>query len=77
MARHKDANWNLTGPKIGTWDEVKAALLMDVRDELKEVNQQLRNLNSIFNCSNFLSIPRVVAEISHNTKKTKRKAAKK
>lgn len=40
MARHKNGNWTLNDP-VKTWDEVQAALLMDIRDELKELNRTL------------------------------------
>ena len=81
MARHKNVDWNLPeGGRGGTthnYQSIHAALLMDLRDELKEMNRLLRNLNSIFNCSNFLSIPRVIAEIRRNTAKPRRKKAAK
>lgn len=48
MPRHKDMNWNLpegtpngNGGKTHSWDSIHAALLMDIRDELKELNQTL------------------------------------
>jgi hypothetical protein len=52
MARHKDADWNLEKGNPGcSLDVVTAALLMDLRDELKELNKTLRahnaNLESI------------------------------
>lgn len=39
MARHKDANWALLD-KITTWDEAIVSVLMDIRDELKELNSR-------------------------------------
>ena len=42
MARFKDSNWNLTqisGGKIETWEQAQIAVLMDLRDELKELNR--------------------------------------
>jgi hypothetical protein len=49
MARKKDVNWDL--PENNSLDVVNAALLMDIRDELKR-------LNSVLNCRNFLLMPR-------------------
>lgn len=48
MARLKDVNWNLpegtpssTGGRTHSWEAIHAALLMDIRDELKALNQTL------------------------------------
>ena len=48
MARHKDVNWNLN--ENLTVDVATVAVLMDIRDELKQ-------LNLIISCENFLRIP--------------------
>jgi len=42
MARHKDADWCLPGPKLDTWQQVEVAVLMDIRDELKRLNMGSR-----------------------------------
>jgi len=68
MARHKDQNWSLPegepSPRgrAHQWDSIKVALLMDIRDELK-------SMNAILHCSNFLRIPRKLDEIRRNTAK--------
>lgn len=55
--RHKDKVWNIGEITNGvTWDQVHAALAMDLRDELKQ-------LNRTFSCSNFLEIPRTLRGI--------------
>jgi hypothetical protein len=48
VARHKDSNWNLpegkpnpTGGSTHSWESIHAAILMDIRDELKELNRTL------------------------------------
>lgn len=48
MARHKDTQWNLpdgtkqsTGSKTHAWESIHAAILMDIRDELKALNATL------------------------------------
>lgn len=48
MARHKDMDWTLpegvrspTGRNTHSWESIHAALLMDLRDELKELNRTL------------------------------------
>jgi len=64
MARKKDMNWNL--PDESSWDVAKLAVLMDIRDELKA-------LNAILSCPNFLGIPFTLRDISRNTRKPKRK----
>jgi hypothetical protein len=40
MARHKNANWNLS-EKPTLWDELVVAVLMDIRDELQSINHKL------------------------------------
>lgn len=49
MARHKNMNWNLPegtrkadGGSTHSWESIHTALLMDIRDELKELNETLR-----------------------------------
>ena len=70
MARHKDANWNLSDPI--RWDQVPMALLMDIRDELRAVRNALDPLHRL-NCPDFLRIPRTLGAIKTNTTKAKRK----
>ncbi len=36
--RHKDGNWRI---EELTWETVSVAVLMDIRDELKQINQSL------------------------------------
>jgi hypothetical protein len=72
--RHKNANWNLP-EKLTDWSQASVAVLMDIHDELKTTNYELRNLNRIFGCRNFLRIPRKLDAIRLNTAvKRKRKA---
>ena len=62
MARHKDVNWDLAegnrqgGVNVHTWEAIHTALLMDIRDELKR-------LNELLHCSNTLTIPRTLKRI--------------
>lgn len=69
--RYKDNQWNLPGeacPGAGvSWDCIHTALMMDIRDELKEINQSLRPLR----CGNFLSLPATLKLIARNTEKRK------
>jgi len=70
--RFKNVSWNLPVDgrgAIATWDAVKLAVLMDIRDELQK-------LNRVFNCGNFLNVPNVLREISRNTAKPRRKRRK-
>ena len=80
--RHKDYNWNLpegeksnSGSRTHQWESIHAALLMDIRDELKLVLTALEPLH-VLKCSNFLDIPRRLELIRQNTKKKRRKAPK-
>jgi len=67
MARFKDVEWSVEADRSNrvSWDQVQASILMDIRDELKQ-------LNRIFSCPNFLAMPRDLRAIRLNT--TKRKA---
>lgn len=41
MPRHKNTIWNFN-PEPKTWEEIQAALLMDIRDELQTLNSVMR-----------------------------------
>ena len=75
MARYKNAKWVLPGTDAPDfrldWESVKAALLMDIRDELQTLNRLLA-------CDNFTGIPATLAAIKRNTtkRKPKRKGSK-
>ena len=76
MGRHKDVEWNLPdgscksdGSRTHMWESITAALLMDLRDELKR-------LNHLLSCPNFVAIPATLRTIARNTTKRKRKAAR-
>lgn len=60
--RMKDIAWEPGDDKgnAPTWERVIVALLMDVRDEMKELNRTL-------NCPNTREIPRVLRQIRANT----------
>ena len=70
--RHAGVIWNLTqkgggpdGNEYG-YGTIHAALLMDIRDELKL-------LNALLTCRNFTGIPATLRAIRVNTTKRKRK----
>lgn len=65
MARHKDAQWDLCSPQVDSWAEVQVAVLMDIRDELKQ-------LNRLLGCQNFIAVPQILRRISSNTAKPKK-----
>lgn len=76
MARHKDQNWSLPegtptaqGGREHQWESIKVALLMDIRDELK-------SMNAILHCSNFIRIPQKLDEIRRNMEKKKPRVAR-
>ena len=69
MARFKDVNWGVSTKTDGNvWDTAGAqlAVLMDLRDELKR-------LNHIICCPNFIGIPSVLEQIRRNTTKPRRR----
>lgn len=70
--RHKDAQWHVADDagRVTQWDQVQVAILMDLRDELKK-------LNAVFSCHNFLEVPQILREIRRNTRKPKKKAVAK
>jgi len=44
MARHKDADINLpptSAANMRSWEAIQTGILMDIRDELKQLNQTL------------------------------------
>jgi hypothetical protein len=67
MARHKNSDWQLPGPRIGTWEQVGIAVLMDIRDELQSIGLQQTRLLNILECRNFQNIPRILRAIARNT----------
>lgn len=66
--RCKNFGWTVVRNNDGSFPtaHVHSALLMDIRDELK-------SLNRILSCSNFLDIPFKLDAIKKNTTKAKRK----
>lgn len=68
MARHKDANWTLP-ETLEDWQQAQLAVLMDIRDELKR-------MNAVIQCSNFIAVPSILRRISTNTAKPRKKAVK-
>jgi hypothetical protein len=65
MARHKNAEWNLPDP-VQSWEQVNAALMMDIRYEL-------RRLNRTMECANTQAIPGLLRDIERNTTKKRRR----
>lgn len=69
--RKKDANWSLNvrpDGNVASMADAQLAVLMDIRDELKKLNQLLY-------CTNFMDIPLKLDAIRKNT--TKPRKAKK
>jgi len=67
MARHRDSNWELdTPPSI---PGAQLAVLMDIRDELKA-------LNKLLGCQNFLAIPHTLRSIDRTMVRAERRLAK-
>lgn len=66
--RHKDVDWGMSRNLNGTlsYDQAQLAVLMDIRDEMKRLNQLLY-------CSHFQAIPYKLDRISANTHKPKRR----
>lgn len=72
MARFKNADWNLRSTSAGnieSWEQVHAALLMDLRDELQR-------LNALLHCPNFQNIPRELRSIKRELATIRKASAK-
>ena len=56
-----DRDWDLVDAsgRIASWDHVAIAVLMDIRRELK-------TLNGIIGCQNFIAIPNILREIRNH-----------
>jgi hypothetical protein len=69
--RQKDVNWFVTGDdgRILSVDHAELAVLMDIRDELKR-------LNDVFHCNNFIGVPYKLERIARNTSKPRRRKRK-
>lgn len=67
MARHKNTVWDVA--QLPSTGEAQLTVLMGIRDELQ-------TLNRIFNCPNFLQIPRTLQSIRTKLP-TKRRRKKK
>lgn len=67
-SRKKDAGWSVLPDTDGRYSFAAAhlAVLMDIRDELK-------SLNRLLHCSNFISIPDKLNAIRRNTAKPRKK----
>ena len=68
--RWKDVQWIVCNDEghVTQWDQVQVAVLMDLRDELKR-------LNALLHCDNFIDIPATLTRIArHTTKATRKKA---
>ena len=66
--RRKDETWAVCSeinPDM-TFDGAQLAVLMDIRDELKR-------LNTLLHCPNFVEFPHILRRIRLNTTKRKRK----
>ena len=68
MARHANMNWTLpegqpdgTGGRTHQWEVIHTALLMDLRDEL-------RSLNALLHCQNFVTLPRELRGLRRDLK---------
>jgi hypothetical protein len=70
--RFKDSEFDLADSQgnVGTWEKVGIAALYDIRDELKR-------LNALLHCSNFVQIPgkldRIEAAVARTEKNTRKK----
>lgn len=60
----------LTPDHMFEWQHVGIEVLMDIRSEL-------RALNALLHCPNFVAIPTILRQVRANTSTPKRKATKK
>ncbi len=68
--RYKDYDWDIP-ERLQDWTQANTAVLMDIRDELKEIRRRL----AFGLCADFLAVPLTLKQIQRNT--TKRKRGKK
>lgn len=71
--RRKDTDWRVAAQSDGTYsyEASQLTVLMDIRDELKL-------LNGLLHCQNFIAIPQKLDAIRRNTAKPRsKKSAKK
>ncbi len=69
--RHKNVNWDIGEVKEeASFEQVKMALLMDIRDELHK-------LNALLSCHNFTDFPFVLRDIRSSVARLDRRAKKK
>jgi hypothetical protein len=64
MSRHANTEWEL--PEKVSWECANLAVLMDIRAEL-------RSLNRLLGCQNFLRIPYLLERTEKNTRRRKRR----
>ena len=67
MHRHADVTWTL--PDQLTWEQVNAAILMDIRHQLRELNQKVSGIRS---CPTVLGALQGVAEIGRDIRRRER-----
>jgi hypothetical protein len=65
--RRKDVSWTIPEGNELTWQAAQTAVLMDIRDELKR-------LNGLLHCSNFIAIPTILRGVRRNTAKPRKPA---
>jgi hypothetical protein len=66
--RNKDTSWTVPSGTI-SYEAASLCVLMDIRDELKQ-------LNALLSCSNFTLLPRVLKQIRANTTSIKNELKK-
>lgn len=66
--QQRDQDWVVAEPdgEVLTWERAGIAVLMDIRREL-------RRLNGLLACDQFLAVPGDLREIVRNTRRPKRK----
>jgi hypothetical protein len=69
----RDVDWDVWQQDNGRYghDAVERAILLDIRAELKALNQKM----SILQCPDFQAIPRLLKAIRTNTAKRRRRKA--
>lgn len=67
--RKKNVNWTVATPNgdVPSWERASIAVLMDIRDEMQSLNMEMRRLNALLHCPNFIEIPRILRRVRSNT----------
>lgn len=65
----RNIDWTVWVNDDGTWNDMKVQIAL-----LNDIRQELKRLNDVLHCPNFLEIPSILRAVKKNTTKKKRPA---